>query len=143
MRPHDETRNDVGARIPLGRTPLPPTAPRTRRKTDLGIKMSRADNMDGHLTTPPPSRPRHVYLWNRGLTANIQLCSHRSRHAIIFIVRCIPTALHAQRRTPRRTRRHRRFLNNARKTNKNVKSCEAATFTQTRKIRYVHFNATL
>ncbi|CAH0723751.1 unnamed protein product, partial [Brenthis ino] len=45
LRPHDETRNDAGARIPLGRTPLPPTSLRTRIKTDLDTKMSLYDNI--------------------------------------------------------------------------------------------------
>lgn len=35
----------LSAWIPLGRTPLPPTGPRTRRKTDPGIKMSRIDSI--------------------------------------------------------------------------------------------------
>lgn len=62
MRPRDETRNDVGARIPLARTPLPPTAPRTRRKTDPGIKMSRADNTGWTLDNSASTLSRRAYL---------------------------------------------------------------------------------
>lgn len=134
MRPHDETRNDVGARIPLGRTPLPPTASRTRRKTDLSIKMSRADNIGWTLDNTaflPTSTCLSLKSWPYREYPIMFTQIPPSDH---IIVRCIPTSLHARRLTLA-TRRYHRTPYNGRKT--------AAAFTQTRKICYVHFNATL
>lgn len=106
-----------------GRHYRPPHRARVEKPT-LARRCRAPIAFDGHLTTPPPSSPRRVYLSNRELTANIQLCSHRSHHAIIF------TAL--AHRVPRICmqgggRGCRRFLNNARKTNKTTD--RAAAFT--------------
>lgn len=102
MRPHDETRNDVGARIPLGRTPLPPTASRTRRKTDLSIKMSRADNIGWTLDNTaflPTSTCLSLKSWPYREYPIMFTQIPPSDH---IIVRCIPTSLHARRLTLRR-----------------------------------------
>lgn len=119
-----------------GRHYRPPHRARVEKPT-LARRCRCPIAFDGHLTTPPLRSPRRVYLSNRELTANIQLCSHRSRHAIIFNAAspgiCMQGGYH---------RCSRRFLNIARKTNMNVVYWRRLLLTS-RFLRYVHFNVTL